>query len=69
MASPEATSDCAWKLGKLHLSVVQLHFIYRMFIEFNIGTVVKVLEVLLWGRTASQPQLAHAASVAAEKPA
>lgn len=33
------------------------------------GTDVNVLEVLLWGRTTSQPQLAYAASAAAEKPA
>lgn len=33
------------------------------------GTDVKVLEVLLWGGTTSQPQLAQAASAAAEKPA
>lgn len=32
-------------------------------------TDVKVLEVLLWGRTTSQPQLTHATSSAAEKPA
>lgn len=33
------------------------------------GSDVKVLEILLWDRTTLQPQLAHAASAAAEKPA
>lgn len=45
-----------------------------MFIELNtyIGTDVKVLEFLLWGRIASQPHfswLVHAVSASDDKPA